>query len=406
MDRQFAGGRPREPCCGPEITGGIAYTRAVASRDEMARSARGALFVAALSALAVGAGCREPPAPSASVATTTTSPAPMPDRAESERAFVADASGLVEVGASGVVRVISAGAVDACLADARANVVWFVRDDAVFAFDLVDQKPHLVVEDTVWTACAARSPTRRTCADPAVESLFANAQLIIDYGAERLGGEDPVGYFVGVAVKMGAAPKVAAALGCDGDAATYCYDFASGGGKTPKPEIAARVKAIDALRIADPAYVAGLAARGASRSLWTPLPPAGSAPKSVPPVDPKACEEIPDDCGKLQAIPWSPLWLVTTGNSRGDYFHETRALWDPSASAFVRVDGPRLVHEVKPTPPRQGAAGFAGMRVSPRGLLSRAGFVFDASKVHFAPAGDGLTCGFSDGGVRLGGHDD
>jgi hypothetical protein len=146
------------------------------------------------------------------------------------------------------------------------------------------------------------------------------------------------------------------------------------------------------------------------------VPPA--PPKKKPAVDKKRCEEA-STCGELTAIPGSPLWLVQTANSRGDYYHETRNLWDPATGEYVRRDGAKLVRS-KAVPP-DGDAGtdtdYGGLRISTSGLLSHGGAIFDAAKVHYAPRdqGDGgegsaggsaISCGWTDGGWRIAGPTD
>jgi hypothetical protein len=72
----------------------------------------------------------------------------------------------------------------------------------------------------------------------------------------------------------------------------------------------------------------------------------------------------------LTALPSSPLWRVVTGNSRGDYYHEERELWDPRTGEFVRADGGAIVR----------------------------------SKVFFTPKGNDaitISCGFTGGGRRI-----
>ena len=91
----------------------------------------------------------------------------------------------------------------------------------------------------------------------------------------------------------------------------------------------------------------------------------------------------PDDCE------------VTTANSRGDYYHESRELWDPVANELIAIAQGALVRTKVPS----GAnADYAGLRIATSGLLSIDGVVFAPDRVVYAAAGDGgMTCGWTDG---------
>jgi hypothetical protein len=343
-----------------------------------------------------------------------------------EHAFVADASGLVEVAVPGGSHVIAPGGVGFCRVDARARVVWFSRDDAIYTFDLVDRTFHLVLEDAEAKACASSAYSLHgpfgvpVCEVGSTERAMSDvSHSIIDWGdGEQLGGESEVHFALAVAIAMRPKPSLDVRVGCQGDGAWYCFEetgegglvAASDGGFVLRPELREQRRAIEKLRFADPAYVEQLALRGQGRSLWTPLPARPEPPKSRPSVDKQACEELPDRCGELTPIPWSPLWLVVTSNSRGDFFHETNALWDPRAGAFLRVVAGEVVRETKPGDDGGAASSFAdyaGMLVSPGGALLYGGTVFDASKVHFSTAGESAQgCGWAEGGARIPGAAD
>lgn len=299
--------------------------------------------------------------------------APIPALADDgPHAFVADDHGLVEVARSGKAQTIVAAKPTWCAADARAQVVWFAGDDGLYAFDLADRRVRRIVAG-------------------AIES-----DVTIDWGTERLGGENKLDYQVALGVRMTTPPRVSSELGCDGDQADYCYDD---DGKTLRPEIVDKQQRLDAMTIADPAYVATLVARGHDRSLWTPPPVPPAAPAKKPKVARKACEEEPQRCGLLVAMPATPLWLVVTANSRGDFYHETRELWDPSTSEFIAITGGALV---RATHPQGGDQDYRDLRIAPDGGLSIDGVVFDPTHVVYAPSGDvPITCGWSTGGWRI-----
>jgi hypothetical protein len=299
-----------------------------------------------------------------------------------ERAFVSDDTGLVEVSTAGGSQVV-APAASWCSADARANVVWFVTAAGLHAFDLADRRTHTIIQGPV-----------------------QEIAVIIDWGQQRVGGESALLFDVAAAVHMTAKPAIEMVMGCDGDRAVYCYEEDL---KTPTAEVAKQQRIAGALKLADPAYVASLASRGRQGSLWTPPPMPPAMPKRKPTVDPKQCEDR-STCGALTAIPASPLWLVQTANSRGDYYHETRELWDPATGEYVHRDRAKLVRSKAPPPDTGGGTDYGGLRVSPAGTFTFGGAVFDAAKVHHAPRDQGdmtpTSCGWAGGGWRIAGPTD
>jgi hypothetical protein len=182
-------------------------------------------------------------------------------------------------------------------------------------------------------------------------------------------------------------------MGCDGDRYVYCFDE----GKRPVARVVQLQQLARQLRLADAGYIASLARRGADGSLWSP-PQRPARPARPPVIDRKRCTENPDGCGDLKAVTGSTLWLVETENSRGDYYHETRELWDPATREFVRIVGGKLVRTSQvPAGNDPETTDYAGLRVSTAGALSLRGVVFDPTRVLYAPKESGTTCGFSSG---------
>ncbi|MDB4962580.1 MAG: hypothetical protein JWP01_2579 [Myxococcales bacterium] len=292
-----------------------------------------------------------------------------------ERAFVTSKTGLVKVSTEGATQVVAPGEVEWCSTDARAKVVWFATKDGLHAFDLEDRRVH-----------------------PIIKGSLEDITPIVNWGKEQVGGEDPVAFQAGVELAMTGTPTLARKLGCDGDAAAYCFGEDL---KTPVPDLEETLKRVDALTLADAAYIVGLAKRGATGSLWSPPPVPPKAPKA--PKVPKAqCSEEPGDCGELTALPGSSLWLVTTANSRGDFYSETRELYDPATGEFVRFTGTAL--ERAKTSLGEGPD-WQDLRISPTGTLAYQGAVFTPTKVvHGAPLDDGnSSCGWATGGWRIAG---
>jgi hypothetical protein len=290
-----------------------------------------------------------------------------------DRAFVVDAAGLVEVSDQGGSQVVVPGEVTWCNVDARGKVVWFTTKDGLRAFDLEDRRVR-----------------------PIVTADFDDVAVIINWGTQQLGGEDKLAFHAGLELAMTGVPTLAPAVGCEGDAAHFCYE--DGDESTPTSELAATLERVKAMKLADPKYVESIAKRGATGSLWTAPPAPPKAPKA-PKISRQPCGEEPQDCGKLTAIPGSSLWLVTTANSRGDFYHETRELYDPATGELVAIEGDKLVRAKQP---RAEGSDLAGMRISTSGTLSHGGVVFSPTKVIYKPKSDeAQSCGWSSGGWRM-----
>jgi hypothetical protein len=303
---------------------------------------------------------------------------------DGERAFIADETGLVEVSTAGGSQVV-APAASWCNVDARANVVWFVGGAGLQAFDLADRRTHTIIKGPL-----------------------GEAAVIIDWGNhQQLGGESGLLFDVAASLHMTGKPTIEMEMGCFGDRMFYCFEE---GTETPTAAVAKMQRLVGNLTLADPTYVASLASRGKQGSLWSPPPMPPAMPKTQPTVDRTRCTEDASRCGTLTAIPASPLWLVHIANSRGDYYHETRALWDPATGEYLHRDGARLVRAKTPPPYGTADTDYGGLRVSPRGTFTFDGAVFDAAKVYYAPrdpdAWDARSCGWTGGGWRIPGPTD
>jgi hypothetical protein len=339
----------------------------------------------------IDAGAVTPPGPSGPADAWKVPPAVVPLAGAGPRAFVADRHGLVEVatGAAPASQVVTDGTIAWCNVDARGQVVWFARGADLFAFDLVDRSVHRVVHNVFSDG-----------------GVGTTAMTVIDWGNQRLGGESAVDFNVAPSLVMTGTPKVAAAIGCEGDDAWYCYDDPGAEKPTLKPELAGEVAAINALTVDDPAYLGKVATRGATGSLWTPPPMPPVPPRKRPKVDPSACE-TPADCGGLTAIPGNTVYVVVSGSSRGDFYSESHVLWDSVSGDFLGLGNGTIVRS-RQVPTSTGELG--GLRASPSGGLTFGGVVFDAARVYYATQldeqHDAMSCGWTDGGWRIRGPRD
>ena len=335
-----------------------------------------------------GAAAKAPAAPSSEGAAAGSAPASTPGR-DVTRAFVADGSGLVEVSIPGGAQVVAPTTASWCSVDARANVVWFTAVGGLHVYDLDDRRTRTIIKG-------------------GLEDIIA---IIVWGPKQRLGGENPGAFEVGAVLRLADKPKLDVETGCDGTAMYTCFE--NGDPRRPQGDVADRMRRVRRLSLEDPAYVASLAARGKDRSLWLPPPMPPAPPKQKPTVDRKQCHGA-SICGELVAIPASPWWLVKTALNSGGYYSETRDLWDPATGEYLRRDGAKLVRSkaVPPSTDDDGHTDYAGLRVSPTGLLAFGGAVFDTAKVHYAPRPHAdfdvtpVSCGFLGGDWRVPGPSD
>jgi hypothetical protein len=318
-------------------------------------------------------GPRAPAPPISGTSVKTGGAPPLPGAGD--RAYFGGDEALVEVaGDTGAHQTVVPTGVQWCEADARAAVVWFVNERGLSVFDLDDRKVHDIIHGDL-----------------------ANIEVIIDYDKARLGGTDAVRFRVGAKLTMTAAPALSLEMGCDGDAMYYCYEDDM---TTPNADIARDQATVKALALADPAYVATLVARGARRPLWSPDPPLRKPPPP-PTVDASQCTEDPTMCGGMIAVPQTPLWLVTVGNGRGDFYHEGRQLWDPATNEFIRVVDGKLVRARTANTESGSWDDYRGMRISPAGTMQHSGTVFTPRAVVFHTEGLPHDCGWANGGWRI-----
>lgn len=317
---------------------------------------------------------------------TAAQPAPAQPTAPADTAVVMNAKGLFAVSLSGAApEALPApkGPLGGCWTDPRANGVWVLETAP-------DTQPH-----TLHFVDLEAGITR-----PVVRGIPAEAdEIVIDYGeAGRINGHDRVELRVGLAVRMGPKPAIEPAIGCEGDAAWYCYPEDQIGQPKPTllPEYAARRDAIAKLEPIDGAWLATLAQRGAKRPLWRVEKPAGALPKV--PVPAEACQAAPEDCGVARPVPGTPFWRVITANDRGDFYYQDEQLYDPRSKRFFTLDAPA---KRSPTP-LTGGQSIEGLSISPSGAaFAGAGRIarFDGAPVQSVPKA--RICGWTGPATRI-----
>jgi hypothetical protein len=298
----------------------------------------------------------------------TGEPSPSP-----ELAVVVTADGVVAIDAKGerVLLVAPQTDVSWCRVDPHGRVLW-LRHGEQGSLSLVDLEsdapPILVLE---------RAPET----------------VIIAYPGHELGRPEAHEFQDAVVVHMDEPQRVEPALGCDGDQAYYCYDEID--------DLAAaeakRLAEIRAMLEGQPLLGRDALAEVYQRST-APAPrqaPQSPEPELVRTVPREPCTEEPNDCGSAMRLPGTPYWLVVVANSRGDFFYETRQLYDPATSEFF---DPRDAKARSPQPLAESGETFVPTWVSPSGKLALDHDALVSFERGTVASGFQQVCGFWGGG--------
>lgn len=274
--------------------------------------------------------------------------------ASPELAVAITAAGTVAIDGTGRTVVLSSEKAIACRVDPRAGVLWMRSPtDPEHGVSLIGP---LVALDL------------RNVAPPVTVLPTVPNTFVIAYPDEELGRKEPHTFVDGVIVHMSDPPRVEALVGCDGDMVWACFD------ETDDPEdeakMLARRKRAHAKSLAEqPLAVAELttwAARGKAGRATPSGPGIVDAPRKLP-VPAEACEEIPENCGTAKVLPGGRVWLVAVSNTRGDFFYEDYALYDPKTDELFDPAEPTRRH--KPSEPWKEAT-FTPEWISPSGELA------------------------------------
>jgi hypothetical protein len=295
---------------------------------------------------------------------------PQPPEATGDVAVVNVEGALLAVSMNGQIRPYVKSGAGWCATDNKARVLWYTSEPNDLRYiDLDDGTSHVALSD-----------------------IGEANDIIIDYGeGGQIGGEDEVRPDVALRLTMAAEPSVGAKVLCDGDAWVYCYGDEADENAPLLPELESKRKHFETLKPADAAALAALAARGKDRDLWT-HPPKGENPPNVK-IDPSECYEDAESCGSVLVLPADPpMWVITTGNSRGDYYHEDYQLYDPDKQEFFLASDPSK-RAPKPLKDEYGI-GVEDLLVSPSGKAYIKGDTIATWEKVVWHAADATPCGW------------
>jgi len=251
--------------------------------------------------------------------------APPPAKEISDtRALVVKDGELLSLAPSGKTELVAkVPGMTQCGVDDHHRVVWLTSTSDLSAYDPSDKKVHAVA-----TGAAL------------VPSLHPHMVWSVQYtqGApfptQAAGNADGLEHCAGLVVQIGDKPSVGGGLLADGDREIYCNEETEDFDAPPvlNAEFAPVKAGYDKAKLVDAAYLATLAARrtkdGVRKRTKLTAP---TAPKLE--IDPSNCDGGEEDCGVATYVGGS-LWWVVTATSRGDFFHETRELYDTKAKQF------------------------------------------------------------------------
>ena len=160
---------------------------------------------------------------------------------DGDRAYVADASGLVELDPTGASQVVARPPIRWCATDAKARVVWFISGLGLAAFDLDDRRLYPLILDGL-----------------------LGISIIVDHGEGEVLAPAVADYPVAIRIAVRDAPAIRVEEGCADPNVFDCYDDQG----VARPDLVELRERAAKLRLADIEYVASLAARAGTGSIW------------------------------------------------------------------------------------------------------------------------------------------
>lgn len=261
-----------------------------------------------------------------------------------------------------------------CAMDHRTGLLWFERESGIYAWDLESQEPP----------------------KPAVS--FGEEQervpLIINHiDGKRWMQPRAHQYRLGLELDLSAQPpRAKVSVGCSGDMSWFCYDDNGVEDVQTFSEDTAQLNtALEALSLQSATWFVERAARAKSRAQYKASPALAAPPAKVA-IDNAACEEEPEECGKVIALSGTPYWAVVTSNIRGDFYYETWQLYNPTTKQFFE---PGTQGQATPLP----EASVTMSQISPSGHA----YISSGSLISFTRGpilNDVVLCGFVTPGIE------
>lgn len=257
--------------------------------------------------------------------TPPTTPAPQPDRLPGHDVFYYAKGKLFRQSAgSKRVALTTFAKPKFCASDPGHNALWMLDTSGLSVYDLESKAKQLVVK-------SAKKPIET------FEVRFGD-------GMGKVGNANELQDMAALVLMLTPAEvSLRTEVLCDGDLSHYC--FVEEGDDPEVWEYTKELKELLAgykslrLRTDSNAILQTLALREAESVVTDPqvIP---TAPELV--VDKSNCEVEPDACGTGEFLGGN-YWKIISGNSRGDFYHESYGLYDSKRASWVKPETGQLV---------------------------------------------------------------
>lgn len=323
----------------------------------------------------------EPDPASEAKADTKAAPEPAPPEISKERALVLQGDAIYRLAPSGKTeKVVAAPGYDTCEVDDAHRVLWLASPTKIAAYDLVKGGEVAVVADGIQVHASLGD------ADPVWSIQYDDgiAPFPIQVAGTANGLED----CSALVVSLGPKPKVAGRAVAEGDREVYCYKDEGANGPVLTAEAQAVKETYDRAKLVNAPLLVAFDKR---RHHFPPRAGPGRSPGPPPklPVKASRCEVSPDMCGRASYVGGKRLWWVVTANSRGDFYHEDRELYDSKDKSYWDIDADLRFKE-----PRDTGAGF-DLLVAPGGRWGLTGEkIVDLAEAKILGSVEGGICGW------------
>ena len=252
-----------------------------------------------------------------------------------DAAIILDGKGLARLTKDGKTEVVVAAKYEECDVDDVFRVVWLASETELAVYDQVEQRLTKVATSVAVPEDLGHHSWR--------------VQLRDDDGRIRplagtANGRDDC---VALVLELGSKIEIGSGTVSEGDRDWYCFDEDTLASDHPVlvDEAKALAAHYDRAKLVNAEVLAALDKRRKSKGskpFERPPPP----PPPVVKVDDSECKADPEDCGTLQYAGGGRLWWVTTENDSGDFYYETKQLYDATTKRWWVPEEDRRTTEI------------------------------------------------------------
>lgn len=222
-----------------------------------------------------------------------------------------------------------------CAMDHRTGLLWYESQRTLYAWDMASQgapKPIVSLFD------AAKIPVNIEHAERSWSESVSLPVIIKHLDGERWMQPRSHQYQLGLEIDLSQnPPQMQVAVGCQGELSLYCYESDEESQEvTPQRfnKDLARLKAeLEMMSLQNASWLGQIAQRAQDRAQYKSSPSLVAAPASLE-LDRDPCDEDPERCGKVIALPGASYWAVHVSNGVGDFYVEAWQLYNPKTKQF------------------------------------------------------------------------